>query len=128
MSNWGNHAAPGSQNHKDPSTAARMTASVRVLTASLRKIRLTCDFTVSGEISRVRAMRSNRVTISRAVGHCLDKFALARMRLLFSRRTVPISAIEPEQPKRSSSTHRLGASVHGQLQEDTLDVRLDCLR
>ena len=39
---------------------------------------------------------SNRVRISRAAGHLLDKFALARMRLLFSRRTVPISAIEPE--------------------------------
>jgi hypothetical protein len=39
---------------------------------------------------------SNSLTISRAVGHFLDKFALARMRLLLSRRTVPISAIEPE--------------------------------
>jgi hypothetical protein len=34
-----------------------MTASVRVLTASFKKIRLTCDFTVSGEISSPRAMR-----------------------------------------------------------------------
>jgi hypothetical protein len=36
---------------------ARTTASVRVLTPSFKKIRLTCDFTVSGEISRPRAMR-----------------------------------------------------------------------
>jgi hypothetical protein len=39
-----------------PSDAARYTASVRVLTASFRKIRLTCVFTVSGDISRVQAM------------------------------------------------------------------------
>jgi hypothetical protein len=30
---------------------------MRVLTASFKKILLTCDFTVSSEISRVRAMR-----------------------------------------------------------------------
>ena len=39
---------------------------------------------------------SNRATISHAVRHFLDKFVLARMRLLLSRRTVPISAIAPE--------------------------------
>jgi hypothetical protein len=33
-----------------------------------------------------------------------------------------------QEPKHCSATHRRGASVDGQLQEDTLDVRLDCLR
>jgi hypothetical protein len=46
-----------SEHHKSPSSAARTTASVRVLTANFRKMRLTCDFTVSGEIARARAMR-----------------------------------------------------------------------
>ncbi len=48
------------------------------------------------ETGRHTMISSGRVTISRAVGHFLNKFALARMRLLLSRRTVPISAIEPE--------------------------------
>lgn len=38
--------------YNSPSDPARDTASVRVLTASFRKMRLTCDFTVSGEILR----------------------------------------------------------------------------
>ena len=46
-----------SEHHNSSSDTARNTASVRVLTASFKRIRLTCDFTVSGEISRVRAMR-----------------------------------------------------------------------
>jgi hypothetical protein len=46
-----------SEHHNSPSDPARDTASVRVLTASFIKIRLTCDFTVSGEIFRVRALR-----------------------------------------------------------------------
>jgi hypothetical protein len=45
-----------SEHHNSSSDTARNTASVRVLTASFKKMRLTCDFTVSGEISRVRAM------------------------------------------------------------------------
>jgi hypothetical protein len=49
------HAAP--ERHSSPRDPARDTASVRVLTASFEKIRLACDFTVSGEISRVRAIR-----------------------------------------------------------------------
>ena len=40
------------EHHNSPSDKARNTASVRVLTASFKKICLTCDFTVSGEISR----------------------------------------------------------------------------
>jgi hypothetical protein len=48
-------AAP--ERHSNPRDPARDTASVRELTASFEKIRLTCDFTVSGEISKVRAMR-----------------------------------------------------------------------
>jgi hypothetical protein len=40
-----------------PSDPARNTASARVLTTSFKKILLTCDFTVSGEISRARAAR-----------------------------------------------------------------------
>ena len=44
------------ERHKSPSDPARDTAAVLVLTASFEKMRLTCDFTVSGEISRVRAM------------------------------------------------------------------------
>ena len=43
-----------SEHHNSPSDKARNTASVRVLTASFKKICLTCDFTVSGEISRLR--------------------------------------------------------------------------
>ena len=43
--------------HSSPSDPARDTASVRELAASFEKIRLTCDFTVSGEIWRVRAIR-----------------------------------------------------------------------
>jgi hypothetical protein len=43
--------------HINPSDPARDTASARVLTASFEKMRLTCDFTVSGEMSKVRAMR-----------------------------------------------------------------------
>jgi hypothetical protein len=42
--------------HNSPSDKARNTASVRVLAVSFKKMRLTCDFTVSGEISRARAM------------------------------------------------------------------------
>ena len=42
----------GSERHSNPRELARNTASVRVLAASFEKIRLTCDFTVSGEISR----------------------------------------------------------------------------
>jgi hypothetical protein len=61
--------------HKIPSEPARDTASERVVTASFRKMRLTCDFTVSGEILRVRAMRLlgkpwlifTRISRSRAV-------------------------------------------------------------
>src|SRR6185369_7095463 len=48
---------PNLQAVPNPRDPARDTASVRVLTASFEKMRLTCDFTVSGEISRVRAMR-----------------------------------------------------------------------
>jgi hypothetical protein len=47
----------GSQLRSSPSDPARNTASVRVLTASFKKILLTCDFTVSGEILRARAIR-----------------------------------------------------------------------
>jgi hypothetical protein len=50
----GPFCTPLDSNPRDP---ARDTASVRVLTASFEKMRLTYDFTVSGEISRVRAMR-----------------------------------------------------------------------
>src|ERR1700751_5241372 len=49
--------AAGPERHSNPRDPARDTASMRVLTASFEKMRLTCDFTVSGEISRVRAMR-----------------------------------------------------------------------
>jgi hypothetical protein len=45
------------ERHINPRDPARNTASVRVPTASFEKIRLTCDFTVSGEISKPRAMR-----------------------------------------------------------------------
>jgi hypothetical protein len=45
------------QRHSNPRDPARDTASVLVLTASFEKMRLTCDFTVSGEISNVRATR-----------------------------------------------------------------------
>jgi hypothetical protein len=51
---WTNDARERHINPRDP---ARDTASARVLTASFEKMRLTCDFTVSGEISKVRAMR-----------------------------------------------------------------------
>lgn len=44
------------QHHNSPSDKARDTASVRVLAASFKKMRLMCVFTVSGEISRARAM------------------------------------------------------------------------
>ena len=50
-------AAVAPERHSNPRDPARNTASVRVLTASFEKMRLTCDFTVSGEISRIRAMR-----------------------------------------------------------------------
>jgi hypothetical protein len=50
---WTNDAP---ERHINPREAARDTASMRVLTASFEKMRLTCDFTVSGEISKVRAM------------------------------------------------------------------------
>jgi hypothetical protein len=46
-----------SERHSSPRDPARNTASVRVLTASLEKMRFTCDFTVSGEMSKLRAMR-----------------------------------------------------------------------
>src|SRR4029078_7499897 len=46
-----------SKHHNSLSDIARNTASVRVPTSSLKKICLPCDFTVSGEISRVRATR-----------------------------------------------------------------------
>jgi len=46
-----------SQHHNSSSDTDRNTASVRVLTPNLKKMCLTCDFTVSGEISRARAMR-----------------------------------------------------------------------
>jgi hypothetical protein len=49
-------AAVAPERYSNPRDPARNTASVRVLTASLEKMRLTCDFTVSGEISRTRAM------------------------------------------------------------------------
>jgi hypothetical protein len=47
----------GSPYGKSPSDPARDTACARVLTSSFKKICLACDFTVSGEISRARAMR-----------------------------------------------------------------------
>ena len=47
----------GSAPRSSPSDPARNTASARVPTASFKKILLTCDFTVSGEISRARAAR-----------------------------------------------------------------------
>ena len=61
--------------HNNPSDTARNTASLRALTASFKKIRLTWDFTVSGEISRARAMCLlerpwpiiARISLSRAV-------------------------------------------------------------
>src|SRR6266849_577628 len=61
--------------HSSPSDPARDTASVRELAASFEKIRLTCDFTVSGEIWRVRAIRLlekpwlivARISLSRSV-------------------------------------------------------------
>jgi hypothetical protein len=40
----------GFRPYNSPSDPARDTASVRVPTPSFRKMRLTCDFTVSGEI------------------------------------------------------------------------------
>ena len=45
----------GIMDHSSLSDLARNTASVRVLTASFKKICLTCDFTVSGETARARA-------------------------------------------------------------------------
>ena len=68
--------------HNIPSDPARETASVREPTASFEKIRLTCDFTVSGEISTVRAMRlfekpwliMPRMSRSRAVSRSLTRF------------------------------------------------------
>src|SRR5260370_28140352 len=45
----------GSRN--SASDPARNAAAPRVLTASFEKIRLTCDFTVSGEMLRARAVR-----------------------------------------------------------------------
>jgi hypothetical protein len=50
---WTNDAPERHGNPRDP---VRDNASMRVLTASFDKMRLTCDFTVFGEISRVRAM------------------------------------------------------------------------
>jgi hypothetical protein len=47
----------GSRRRTRPSHAARNVASARVFTASFPKTRLTCDFTVSGETSRARAIR-----------------------------------------------------------------------
>src|SRR4029077_21161820 len=47
----------GYQPRNSPSDPARDTASARVLAVSFKKMCLTCDFTVSGEISRARAMR-----------------------------------------------------------------------
>lgn len=49
-------AGTAEQYYSNLSDIARDTASVRVLTESFEKIRLTWDFTVSGEILRVRAM------------------------------------------------------------------------
>ena len=49
-------ASPAEQYYSNLSEMARDTASVRVLTESFMKIRLTWDFTVSGEIFKVRAM------------------------------------------------------------------------
>src|SRR5689334_2971665 len=43
--------------YSSPSDTARDTASLRAVTSSFEKMCLTCDLTVSGEISRVRAMR-----------------------------------------------------------------------
>ena len=50
-------ASCGVEHYNSSSDTARNTASIRVPTSSFKKICLTCDFTVSGEISRVRAMR-----------------------------------------------------------------------
>jgi hypothetical protein len=47
----------GFPNSKSPNEPARHTASARVRTSSFKKICLTCDFTVSGEIPRARATR-----------------------------------------------------------------------
>src|SRR3954452_6601206 len=46
-----------SEHRNSSSDTAQNTASVRVPTSSFKKICLTCVLTVSGEISRVRAMR-----------------------------------------------------------------------
>lgn len=46
---------------------------MRVLTASFEKMRLTCDFTVSGEISRVRGIRLLEKLVGEALAdHCKD--------------------------------------------------------
>ena len=45
------------ERYSSPSDTARDTAALRVATSSFEKMCLTCDLTVSGEISRVRAMR-----------------------------------------------------------------------
>ena len=80
---------------KEPSTAARTTASVRVLTASFKKTCLTCDFTVSGEISRARAMclleepwliiartsRSRTVSVSTPLPSCASRSSHRESRL-----------------------------------------------
>ena len=70
-----------SGHHNNPSDTARSTASLRALTASFKKIRLTWDFTVSGEISRARAMCLlerpwliiARISLSRAVSVLLTR-------------------------------------------------------
>jgi hypothetical protein len=49
-------AADASDRHSNPRDPARNATSVRVLTTRFEKMRLTCDFTVSSEISRIRAM------------------------------------------------------------------------
>src|SRR3954468_13525231 len=83
---WGSRGRIAAD-HNIQSDPARETASVRVPTASFEKIRLTCDFTVSGEISRVRAMRLlekpwliiPRISRSRAVSRSLALVCAQRL-------------------------------------------------
>jgi hypothetical protein len=71
----------GSQPRTSPSDQARNTASARVLAASFKKVFLRCDFTVSGESLRARAMRLldrpwpiiARISRSRAVSASLAR-------------------------------------------------------
>src|SRR5262249_426575 len=71
----------GYQTRNSPSDPASNTASARVVTGRFKKMWLTCDFRVCGEISKARAMRLlerplliiARISRSRAVSASLTR-------------------------------------------------------